>query len=151
MSKSDVSKPIASDLKRKIVLTFEDVLPVKKDGTIKIKQVTEFLGADIKKFKIVGHNKSYFHNDDGTHHELIFVIKDKKTNVVEKLVIDFIQKPNQKKFKGIVTLFAYSPSSTVSTQKQDCEPPYENSSGCPGSTGSQVVAEVSGSQMAIVF
>lgn len=156
MSKSDVSKPVASDLKRKIVLTFEDVLPEKKDGTIKIKKVTKFLGADFTKFKIIGHNNSYFHNNDGTHHELTFVVENKKTKVVEKLVIDFLQKPNQKKFKGIVTLVANSPSSTVSTQKQDCEPPFENSSGCPTTQavaqGTGATAEVSdGNQMAIRF
>lgn len=42
MSKSDVSKSTASDPTQKIVLTFEDVLPEKNDGTIKIKKVSEF-------------------------------------------------------------------------------------------------------------
>ena len=111
MSKSDVSKPVASDPTQQIVLTFEDVLPENSDGTIKIKKVSEFLGADIKTLKIIGHNTSYFHNDV-THHELTFVIKDKKTKVIDKLVIDFVQKPNQKKFKGVVSLATDAASST---------------------------------------
>jgi hypothetical protein len=106
--------------KKQIVLTFEDVLPEKDDGTIKIKQVSEFFGTDVTKLKIVGQNVSYVHND-ATHHELTFVIKDKKTKVVDKLVIDFVQKPNQKKFKGVVSLFTDAASSTVAMQKT-CNP-----------------------------
>jgi len=135
MSKSDVSKPIASDAKKQIVLTFEDVLPEKDDGTIKIKQVSEFLGYDVTKLKIVGHNVSYVHND-ATHHELTFVVKDKKTKVVDKLVIDFVQKPNQKKFKGVVSLATDAASSTVAIQKAPC--PYGN--GCTATLGTQAFA-----------
>jgi hypothetical protein len=107
----------ASVPKKQIVLTFEDVLPEKDDGTIKIKKVSEFLGYDVTKLKIIGHNVSYVHNDN-THHELTFVIKDKKTKVVDKLVIDFVQKPNQKKFKGVVSLATDAASSTAAVQKQ---------------------------------
>ena len=125
MSKPDVSKPLASDAKKQIVLTFEDVLPEKNDGTIKIKQVSEFLGYDVTKLKIVGQNVSYVHNDD-THHELTFVVKDKKTKVVDKLVIDFVKKPNQKKFKGVVSLATDAASSTAAIQRK-C-----TGCGCPG-------------------
>jgi hypothetical protein len=124
MSKSDVSKPRASDASNQIVLTFEDVLPEKSDATIKIKKVSEFLGYDVTKLKIVGENISYVHNDV-THHELTFVIKDKKTKVVDKLVIDFVQKPNQKKFKGVVSLSTDAASSTAAVQKK-----FYNSSRC---------------------
>jgi hypothetical protein len=129
MSKTDVSKPRASDANNQIVLTFEDVLPEKDDGTIKIKQVSEFLGADLTKLKIVGQNVSYVHND-ATHHELTFVIKDKKTKVVDKLVIDFVQKPNQKKFKGVVSLVTDAGSSTAAIQKAPCP----NNGGCVTAT-----------------
>jgi len=123
MSKSDVSKPRASDANNQIVLTFEDALPEKSDGTIKIKQVSEFLGYDVTKLKIIGHNISYAHNDN-TLHELTFVIKDKKTKVVDKLVIDFVQKPNQTKFKGVVSLATDAASSTAAIQNRFCtEPP----------------------------
>jgi hypothetical protein len=125
MSKSDVSKPRASDASNQIVLTFEDVLPENSDATIKIKKVSEFLGADVTQLKIVGENISYVHNDV-THHELTFVIKDKKTKVVDKLVIDFVQKPNQKKFKGVVSLATDAASSAAAIQRKcsGCE--------CPG-------------------
>jgi hypothetical protein len=138
MSKSDVSKPRASDAKKQIVLTFEDVLPEKDDGTIKIKKVSEFLGYDVTKLKIVGHNVSYVHND-ATHHELTFVIKDKKTNVVDKLVIDFVQKPNQKKFKGVVSLATDAASSTAAIQRNctGCGCAYH----CMVDQGDQAVAE----------
>jgi hypothetical protein len=123
MSKSDVSKPRASNPKQQIVLTFEDALPVKKDGTIKsdgtikIKNVSEFLGADITNLKIFGHNTYYAHNND-THHELTFIIKDKKTKAVDKFVIDFVQKQNQKKFKGVVSLLAEPASFPQTTGTQ---------------------------------
>jgi hypothetical protein len=137
MSKSDVSKPRASDANNQIVLTFEDALPEKDDGTIKIKKVSEFLGYDVTKLKIVGHNKSYFHNDDGTHHELTFVIKDKITKVVDKLVIDFVKKPNQKKFKGVVSLVTDAASSTAAVPKAPC-----NSGNCfyTATVGTQATA-----------
>ena len=122
MSKPDVSKPRASDASNQIVLTFEDVLPENSDATIKIKKVSEFLGYDVTKLKIVGQNISYVHNDV-THHELTFVIKDKKTKVVDKLVIDFVQKPNQKKFKGVVSLVAAPASSTAAIQNRYCYGP----------------------------
>lgn len=134
MSKSDVSKSTASDPTQQIVLTFEDVLPEKNDGTIKIKKVSEFLGADVKTLKIIGHNTSYAHNDD-THHELTFVIKDKKTKVIDKLVIDFVQKPNQKKFKGVVSL------ATVASSSTRTQPPCVELGVCIYSSGAQVIAD----------
>ena len=150
MSKTDVSKPLASDAKKQIVLAFEDVLPEKNDGTIKIKQVSEFLGYDVTKLKIVGQNVSYVHND-ATHHELTFVIKDKKTKVVDKLVIDFVQKPNQKKFKGVVSLFTDAASSTVAMQKTCNNPSCCFSKECCDSccaVGDQVAATYNGGNAA---
>jgi len=83
---------------------------------LKLKKVSEFFGYDVTKLKIIGHNISYAHNDN-THHELTFVIKDKKTNVVGKLVIDFVKKPNQKKFKGVVSLVTNQDSYSAATPK----------------------------------
>jgi len=114
MTKSDdVSKSIVNNQKKKITVIFDDVLPEKSDGTIKIKKVSEFLGADLKKLKIIGDIKSYNHGNI-THYELIFIIINNKTNEVEKLVIDIAKKHNESKGKGVVSS-VITPDASVSS------------------------------------
>jgi len=113
MTKSDdISKSIVNP-KKKLTVTFDDVVPENSDGTIKIKKVSEFLGADVTKLKIVGEIKSYNHGNI-THYELIFIIRNNKTNEVEKLVIDIAKKHNESKGKGVVSSVV-TPDASVSS------------------------------------
>ena len=91
MSKPDVSNATKAVKKPLIHFELKDILPKNTDATVKIKKVYEFLGADIKTLDIIGDIKSYTYSKI-THYELTFIIKNKKTNIVEKLVIDLTKK-----------------------------------------------------------
>lgn len=101
MSKPDVSNATKAVKKPLIHFELKDILPKNTDATVKIKKVYEFLGADIKTFDIIGDIKSYTYSNI-THYELTFIIKNKKTNIVEKLVIDLTKK-NENNLKGLVS------------------------------------------------
>jgi hypothetical protein len=106
MSKSDVSASSTDRLAKVaepvIQFQLEDKLHDASDSTVKVKNVTKFPGIDFSKYKIVGYNdtKSY---DNISHHVLSFMIRDKKTKKVDKIVMEFLKKPNEEEYTGVVT------------------------------------------------
>lgn len=110
MSKSDVSAcsscPLAKDASENTIeFQLEDKLTNNSNAVIKLLNVTNFLGRDLTKYKIIGDHEIKSHKDNITYIKGTFTIRDNKTKKIEQLAVDFVKELNEVKYTGVVTLF----------------------------------------------
>jgi len=74
----------------KIKFLLEDVLGQGSDGVIKVKKFTQFLDYDVQRLNMTGELLTYTHRNGFTHIKMSVTYKDKTTNKVNYLELDFI-------------------------------------------------------------